>query len=97
MTLTARGEPLSDAAEGRSVRPGTRGSAYRRVSRKLNRVHLAKLQQFYEAFGLDMVYYAKERMVEVTIRPPRRVNACVRGARCALTTRLFLPNFFLCE
>jgi hypothetical protein len=26
-----------------------------------------------------MVHNAKERMVDVTIRPPRRVNACVRG------------------
>ncbi|WP_307796204.1 recombinase family protein [Amycolatopsis sp. 195334CR] len=62
------------------------------VGRKLNRADPAKLQELYAVFGLDMVYYAKERMVDVTIRPPRRVNACVRGATCTLTTRLWLTN-----
>ncbi|WP_026361393.1 recombinase family protein [Amycolatopsis nigrescens] len=39
----------------------------------------ARLQELYGEIGLEMVYDAKERMVDVTIRPPRRVSACVRG------------------
>ncbi|WP_409180645.1 hypothetical protein F9C11_29665 [Amycolatopsis sp. VS8301801F10] len=39
----------------------------------------ARLQELYEEIGLELVYNAKERMVAVTIRPPRRVNTCVRG------------------
>ena len=52
----------------------------------------ARLQELYEEIGLELVYNAKERMVDVTIRPPRRVNTRVRGASCTLSTRLQLPG-----
>lgn len=52
----------------------------------------ARLQELYEEIGLELVYNAKERMVDVTIRPPRRVSTRVRGASRALTTRLQLAS-----
>ncbi|GAA1024992.1 hypothetical protein GCM10009565_33860 [Amycolatopsis albidoflavus] len=48
----------------------------------------ARLQELYEQIGLELVYNAKERMVAVTIRPPRRVNACVRVRRARRVGRL---------
>ncbi|WIX76943.1 hypothetical protein QRX50_36815 [Amycolatopsis carbonis] len=52
----------------------------------------ARLQELYEEIGLELVFNAKERMVDVTIRPPRRVSTCVRGRSCSLSTRLQLPR-----
>jgi hypothetical protein len=60
------------------------------LGRQVNHASPARLQELYGEIGLEMVYNARERMVDVTIRPPRRVNACVRGGSCTLTTRLSL-------
>jgi hypothetical protein len=35
--------------------------------------------KLYEKVGLEMVYKAEGRTVDVTIRPPCRVSTCVRG------------------
>jgi hypothetical protein len=49
------------------------------LGHQVNHASPARLQELYGEIGLEMVYNAKEWMVDVTIRPPRRVNACVRG------------------
>jgi hypothetical protein len=62
------------------------------LGRQVNHASPARLQELYGEIGLEMVYNAKERMIDVTILPPRRVNACVRGGICTLTTRLALAG-----
>ncbi len=47
-----------------------------------------RLQELYEEIGLELVYNAQERMVDVTIRPPRGVRTCVRAASCTLNIGL---------
>lgn len=49
------------------------------VGRQVMHASPARLQELYGEIGLEMLYNANERMVNVTIRPPRRVSACVRG------------------
>ncbi len=51
-----------------------------------------RLQALYESLRLEMTYEHKEEAVFATIRPGRRDCAGVRGATCALTTRLQLPS-----
>lgn len=49
------------------------------------------LAGLYESLGLQVRYEHEAEMAEVTIHPKTRVNSeCVRGALCALTTRLSL-------
>jgi hypothetical protein len=49
------------------------------IGRQVNHASPERLSELYEQVGMEMVYNAKERTVDVTIRPPRRVNAGVRG------------------
>ncbi|OXM50633.1 recombinase family protein [Amycolatopsis thailandensis] len=53
--------------------------AFGELGRQVGNASPRRLQELYGEIGLEMVYNAKERTVDVTIRPPRRVNACVRG------------------
>lgn len=49
------------------------------IGRQVNHASPERLSELYEQVGMEMVYNAQERTVDVTIRPPRRVNAGVRG------------------
>lgn len=49
------------------------------MGRGLDQADPHRLQDWYEALRLEMTYDAEERAVDVTIRPARRDNACVRG------------------
>ena len=49
------------------------------------------LSKLYESLQLRSKYKPHARVVEVTISP-RVVSASVRGASCALTTRIELPE-----
>ncbi|MFI5563365.1 hypothetical protein ACIA2T_29130 [Amycolatopsis japonica] len=51
--------------------------AFGELGRQVGNVSLGRLQELYGEIGLEMVYNAKEWAVDVTIRPPRRVDACV--------------------
>lgn len=56
----------------------------------------ARLQELYEEIGLELVYNARERMVAVTIRPPRRVSTRVRGGtRSLLLARIPFEREFV--
>lgn len=62
------------------------------VGGALNRADPHKLQELYERMGLEMTYDPESRIVEATVNLGRRDSARVRGASCALTTRLQLPD-----
>ena len=85
-------EPSAQRAAAKAELAGTRAPStidvaetYARVDslsdrgRALDGTSLAKLEDFYEAVGLEMIYHPEERAVDVTIRPVRRDSAGVRG------------------
>ncbi|HEU5474326.1 MAG TPA: recombinase zinc beta ribbon domain-containing protein [Actinophytocola sp.] len=52
----------------------------------------AQLDALYEELRLEMIYHAKQRTVDVTIRPDGRDSERVRGRSCTLTTRISLSG-----
>ena len=61
------------------------------VGKALPRADPAELEELYRSLGLEMTYRSAERLVEVTVQP-RVVGERVRGATCALTTRLAIAR-----
>jgi hypothetical protein len=49
------------------------------IGRQVHHASPERLSESYEQVGMEMVYNAQERTVDVTVRPHRRVNAGVRG------------------